>query len=72
MARMTATFVSIALVVLIVLVFVYTAMMNKRARQEWATADGRVVESRVEARNPPSADRPQLLLVLGGLQRTGA
>ena len=60
MARMTATFVSIALVVLIVLVFVYTAMMNKRARQEWATADGRIVESRVEARNPPSADRPSI------------
>ncbi len=57
---MTATFVSIALVVLIVFVFVYTAMMNKRARQEWSTAEGRVVESRVETRNLPGTDRPNI------------
>ena len=60
MPRMTATFVSIAIVVLIVFVFVYTATMNKRAREEWATAEGRIVESRVEARNAPSADRPSI------------
>jgi hypothetical protein len=60
MPRMTATVVSIALVVLIVFVFVFTAAMNKRARSQWATTEGRVVESRVEARNPPNADRPSI------------
>ena len=60
MPRMTATFVSIALVVLITFVFVYTATMSKRAREAWATADGRIVESRIETRNLPNTDRPNI------------
>jgi hypothetical protein len=54
---MTATFVSIALVVLIMFVLVYTAMKSNRARETWATVDGRVVESRVEVRSRPGAER---------------
>jgi hypothetical protein len=60
MNRMTATFVSIALVVLIVFVFVYTAMQSNRARETWATVDGRIVESRVEVRSRPGAERPDM------------
>lgn len=60
MSRMTATFVSIVAVVLIMFVFVYTALMNKQARETWATTQGVVVESRVEARNEAGADRPNV------------
>jgi hypothetical protein len=60
MRRMTATFVSIALVVLIVFVFLYTAMLNQRAREAWATTEGRVVESKVEHRSRPGAGRQDL------------
>lgn len=60
MPRMTATFVSIALVVLIVFVLVYTAMKSNRARETWAIVDGRIVESRVEVRSRPGAERPDL------------
>lgn len=60
MRRMSATIVSIALVVLIVFVFVYTAMMNQRARESWATTEGRVVESTVERRTRPGAGRQEL------------
>ncbi len=57
---MSATFVSIALAVLIVFVLVYTALMNQRSRAAWAATEGRVVESRVEVRTRPGAGRQEL------------
>jgi hypothetical protein len=57
---MTATFVTIFAVLLVVAVFLYTATMNKRARASWAAVEGTVIESRVEARNEPGADRPNI------------
>lgn len=57
---MSATIVSIALVVLIVFVLVYTGMMNQRARETWATTEGRIVASRVEVRSRPGAERTDI------------
>lgn len=57
---MTATVVTIALVVLIVATLVHVATQKRQARESWGTAEGRVVESIVEARNPPGTDRPSV------------
>lgn len=60
MPRMSATIVAIAAALLIVLMLAYSIVMNRRARENWVSTEGVIVESRVDARNEPGADRPNI------------
>lgn len=59
MPRMTAIVIAIATVIIIVF-FAYTGAMNKGARENWVSTQGVVVDSRVDSRNEPGADRPNI------------